>query len=447
MAVAQPYPIRHTMAPMQLPHRRIVMVLLCLSLAACGAPAPTPSDEAVATTTAEPTPTPMPSRSAAPPSQAATPTPVPTLAPIAEDPPALALEPVASGLADPIGIATGPDGWLLVQEQSGRVIAVELASGATSVALDLTDRVLGGGERGLLGLVLHPGWPDDGRAFVHYSDRNGDTVLSEFRSPDAAGTPPSFDAGSERVLLTVDQPFSNHNGGQLAFGPDGHLWFGLGDGGSGGDPMGNGQNPDALLGKVLRLDVDGVPAGDAAYAIPEDNPFAGGGAPEAYLIGLRNPWRFSFDRATDELWIADVGQNAYEEIDRLDPVADAGANLGWNRMEASHCYLSGCSMDGLLLPVAEYGRDLGCSVTGGHVYRGAAIDGLAGWYLFSDYCSGLLFGVRSDAGIPAPGESAMGPRILLETGANVTSFGEDAGGELYLVDVASGTLYRIVAAS
>jgi glucose/arabinose dehydrogenase len=436
------------MAPMELPRRRIVTLLMSLWLAACGAPAPTPSEEAVPTATAGTTPTPMPSPRTPPPSEAATPTPVPTLAPIAEDPPALALEAVAGGLADPIGITTGPDGWLLVQEQNGRVIAVELASGATSVALDLTDRVLGGGERGLLGLALHPDWPDDGRAFVHYSDRNGDTVLSEFRSADAAGAPPRLDAGTERVLMTVDQPFSNHNGGQLAFGPDGHLWFGLGDGGSGGDPMGNGQNPNALLGKVLRLDVDGEPAGDASYAIPQDNPFVdGGGAPEAYFVGLRNPWRFSFDRATDELWIADVGQDTYEEIDRLDPVADAGANLGWNLMEASHCYLSRCSMDGVVLPVAEYGRELGCSVTGGHVYRGAAIDGLAGWYLFSDYCTGLLFGVRSDAPIPSAGEVAPGPRILLETGANVTSFGEDAGGELYLVDVASGTLYRIVAAS
>ena len=448
MAVAKPYLNRNTMAPMELPGGRIVTLLMSLSLSACGSPAPTPSEEAVPTATAEPSPTLTATASRPAPSRAATPTPVPTLAPIAEDPPGLALEVVAGGLADPIGIATGPDGWLLVQEQNGRVIAVDLASGATSVALDLTDRVLGGGERGLLGLALHPDWPDDGRAFVHYSDRNGDTVLSEFRSADAADAAPRLDAASERVLLTVDQPFPNHNGGQLAFGPDGHLWFGLGDGGSGGDPMGNGQNPNALLGKVLRLDVDGEPAGEAAYAIPADNPFVdGGGAAEAYLVGLRNPWRFSFDRATDELWIADVGQNAYEEIDRLDPVADAGANLGWNLMEASHCYLAGCSMDGLVLPVAEYGRDLGCSVTGGHVYRGAAIDGLAGWYLFSDFCSGLLFGVRSDRPVPAAGEAATGPRILLETGASVTSFGEDADGELYLVDVASGTLYRIVAAS
>ena len=435
------------MAPMELPRQRIVILLMILSLAACGAPTPTPSAEAVPSESAEPTPTPMPSASPPTPSRAATPTPVPTPAPIAEDPPPLALEAVAGGLADPIGIATAPDGWLLVQEQNGRVVAVELASGASSVALDLTDRVLGGGERGLLGLALHPDWPEDGRAFVHYSDRNGDTVLSEFSSADAAGVPPRLDAASERVLMTVDQPFSNHNGGQLAFGPDGHLWFGLGDGGSGGDPMGNGQNPNALLGKVLRLDVDGEPAGEAGYAIPEDNPFVdGGGAPEAYLIGLRNPWRFSFDRATDQLWIADVGQNAYEEVDRLDPVADAGANLGWNLMEASQCYLAGCSMDGLVLPVAEYGQESGCSVTGGHVYRGSAIESLAGWYLFGDYCSGLVFGVPSDVPVPASGERAAAPRVLLETDANISSFGEDADGELYVADHASGTIYRIVAA-
>ena len=433
---------------MRLLPRGLAVLLMSVLVAACGAPAPTPSVDAVPSATPTPTRSSGPSASVVSPSQAPTETPVPTLPPIADDPPALGLEAVAAGLADPIGIVTGPPGWLLVQEQNGRVVAVEIATGATSVALDLTDRVLGGGERGLLGLALHPDWPDDGRAFVHYSDRDGNTVLSEFRATDPA-PPIRLDAASERVLLRVEQPFSNHNGGQLAFGPDGYLWFGLGDGGSGGDPLGNGQNRSALLGKILRLDVDADPAGDAAYAIPDDNPFADGddGAAEAFFFGLRNPWRFSFDRATDELWIADVGQNAFEEVNRIDPSAEPGANFGWNLMEASHCYLAGCSSDGLVLPVAEYGRDLGCSVTGGHVYRGSAVAGLNGWYLFSDYCSGLLFGIRSDAPVPAAGETAPGPRILLETGANVTSFGEDRDGELYLVDVASGTLYRIVAAS
>ena len=434
------------MIPMPLPRRLATISLMGLLAAACAGPDPSPSANA----TASPTPRPTAAPASAPPSATRAPTasPSPTAVPIADDPPPLALEAVAGGLAGAIGIATGPPGWLLVQEQNGRVIAINIDTGDTSVALDITDRVLSGGERGLLGLALHPEWTGENlRAFVHYSDSNGDTVVSEFLVTDFA-LPPRLDAGTERVLLRVQQPFGNHNGGQLAFGPDGYLWVGLGDGGSGGDPLGNGQNRSALLGKILRLDVDADPEGDRAYSIPDDNPFADGvdGAPEVFLYGLRNPWRFSFDRATDQLWIADVGQNAFEEVNRVDPVADAAANLGWNLMEASSCYLAGCSTEGLMLPVAEYGRDQGCSVTGGHVYRGDAIEGLAGWYLFSDYCTGPLFGVRSDLAATAPGERAAAPRVLLETGANVSSFGEDADGELYLADYASGTIYRIVAA-
>ena len=245
------------------------------------------------------------------------PPPEETAEPIAEDPPPLALEQVASGLTSPINITVTPDGWLLVNERIGRVIAVDPETGSTEVSLDITDRVLEGHEQGLLGLALHPDWPDDPRAYVHYSSRegDGDTVLSEFRVTDDP-LPPRLDPSTERVLLTVDQPYANHNGGQLAFGPDGLLYLGLGDGGSGGDPHGNGQNPDVLLGKILRIDVDD---GDA-YAIPPENPFVdGGGAPEVLLVGLRNPWRFSFDRDTGLLWIGDVGQNAAEEIDRDRP--------------------------------------------------------------------------------------------------------------------------------
>ena len=240
-------------------------------------------------------------------------------------------------------------------------------------------------------------------------------------------------------MLRLAQPYANHNGGQLAFGPDGLLYMGLGDGGSQGDPNGNGQNPHTLLGKVLRLDVE---VDGESYAIPGENPFADGqaGAPEVFLVGLRNPWRFSFDRETGLLWIADVGQSAYEEVDRIDPAADAGANLGWNTMEASHCWeVTDCATDGLTLPVAEYGHDLGCSITGGYVYRGEAIPDLRGWYLFSDYCSGTLFGIPSDS------EGSIAPRVLLETGARVSTFGEDADGELYLADVEAGTVYRVVA--
>jgi glucose/arabinose dehydrogenase len=423
------------MGVMMQPRRTLAVVLLGVLVVACnGTPssvAPSPSGTAAPTSVLTPT---APVASATP---EATATPVPT---IADQPPALGLEAAGTGFASPIGIAAAADGWLLINERAGRVVALDPATGETAVTLDLSDRVLDGGqfgEQGLLGLVLHPDWPDDGRAFVHYNDRNGDTVVSEFTGAQGSGEAPALAVESETVLLAVDQPFANHNGGQLAFGPDGYLYVGLGDGGSGGDPEGNGQNPSRLLGKILRLDVATV----GGYAIPDDNPFvAGGGAPEVFVYGLRNPWRFSFDRETELLWIADVGQNAFEEIDRIDPATDAAANLGWSVMEASHCYDSAeCATDGLVLPVAEYGRDLGCSVTGGYVYRGESVPGLAGWYLFSDYCTGLLFGLRSDAtGVNAPS-------ILLETGASVSSFGEGADGELYVADLRSGTVYRIVA--
>ncbi len=414
------------------PMKHVPALLLAMTLAACS----TPSPSAAPPTASTPGATPAPSESASPAETQRTPE--ETAEPIAEDPPPLALEEVASGLNAPINITATPDGWLLVNERIGRVIAVDPETGSTEVSLDITDRVLESFEQGLLGLALHPDWPDDPRAYVHYSSRegDGDTVLSEFRVTDEP-LPPRLDPSTERVLLTVDQPYANHNGGQLAFGPDGLLYLALGDGGSGGDPHGNGQNPDVLLGKILRIDVDD---GDA-YAIPPENPFAdGGGAPEVLLVGLRNPWRFSFDRGTGLLWIGDAGQNAAEEIDRIDPVADAGANLGWNLMEASQCFSQpDCSTDGLTLPVVEYGRDLGCAVTGGYVYRGDAIDDLRGWYLFSDYCTGLLFGVPSDA------EGVIGPRTLLETGVSVSTFGEGPDGELYVADLGGGGIYRIVA--
>ncbi len=432
------------MSPMLLPRPIPIVLLMSASLAACstppaasGVPSEVPSQAAFGT-----------ARPSAIGSVAASPTPgAPenSVLPVAAEPPPIALEEVASSLAAPTSITTTPDGWLLVNERDGRVIAVSADDGRTAVALDIRDRVRGGGEQGLLGLALHPDWPEAERAFVHYSDRNGDTILSEVSAASTA-SPPSFDPASERILLQVDQPYANHNGGQLAFGPDGMLWIGLGDGGAGGDPEGNGQDPATLLGSILRLDVD-ARADGAGYGIPGDNPFAdgAGGAPEVYLFGLRNPWRFSFDSVTGDLWIADVGQNAHEEVNRIDPVADAGANLGWALMEASHCFVGNCSVDGLVLPLTEYGRDLGCSVTGGHVYRGEAIPDLGGWYLFADYCSGLILGIPSSAEPPDVGE-VVEPRLLLESGAQVSSFGEDADGELYIVDLASGTLYRIVAA-
>ena len=428
------------MTPMSRPGRLLPAFVMSLTLAACATPSPSASRAVVPEGAASPVVSAAPSISADPAVSASA-----SEAPIAEDPPGVALEEVATGLAAPINITATPDGWLLVNERAGRVVAIDPATGEQSVTLDIGDRVLGQGEQGLLGLTLHPDWPDAPRAFVHYSDRNGDTVLAEYTATAADG-PPALDPASERVMLRVDQPFANHNGGQLTFGPDGYLYMALGDGGSGGDPQGNGQNPRALLGSILRLDAqlpDGTPAPDSkGYAIPRDNPFADGsdGAPEVFVYGLRNPWRFSFDARTGELWIADVGQNAYEEIDRLAPSADAGANLGWNVMEGSHCFNSLiCASEGLVLPVTEYGRDHGCSVTGGYVYRGDAISELGGWYLFGDYCSGLLFGVPSDA------EGVVAPRVLLETGHGISTFGEDADGELYLADINAGAIYRIVA--
>ena len=426
--------------------RQATVVLMSLVVAACSTPSPSngPWAASPAVEPEAPAVTTPSSSTGSSPSASAEPTPEPTDPPIADEPPPLALETVAGGLDAPINVTATRTGWLLVNERRGRVVAVNPDRGDVAVALDITDRVLGEGERGLLGLALHPDWPAEPRAFIHYTDRDGDTVLSEFRDTSGEGEAPTLDPGSERVLLQLDQPYANHNGGQLAFGPDRLLYLGLGDGGSAGDPEGNGQDPTTLLGSILRIDVDDIPddGNDAiGYGIPADNPFADGdgGAPEVFVYGLRNPWRFSFDRATGKLWIADVGQNAYEEIDRLDPAADAGANLGWSVMEASQCFSDpACSSDGFVMPVSEYGRDLGCSVTGGHVYRGTRIRDLRGWYVFGDYCSGLVLGIRSDV------DELAAPRVLLESGVTISTFGEGADGELYLADIDSGTLYRLV---
>ncbi len=400
-----------------MPRRPVhLLAAAALALAACSSPSP----EASPTFTPGPEPSGPPS-SVAP--EASAP-PASSDAPIAGQPPPLALEMVAEGLADPINVTGTPQGWLLVNERGGRVIAVDPGTGETAVVVDISDRVQGGGEQGLLGLALHPDWPEVPRAFVHYSDRatGGDTVVSELAAePGSTDAPPTMDPASEQVLLRVEQPFPNHNGGQLAFGPDGFLYLGLGDGGAANDPFGHGQDTSTLLGSILRLDI-GTPG---AASAPDDNPYASGegGAPEIFLYGLRNPWRFSFDRDTGLLWIADVGQNAFEEVNRIDPATQGGANLGWNVMEAAHCFSdASCSPEGLVLPLAEYGRDLGCSVTGGYVYRGEAIPDLRGWYVFGDYCTGRIFGVASDAQ-PAPDGAALAPLTVLEAGVQISSFG------------------------
>ncbi|MDH4334731.1 MAG: PQQ-dependent sugar dehydrogenase [Chloroflexota bacterium] len=358
--------------------------------------------------------------------------------PLPTGPDHLRLERVVEGLADPINIANARDGSgrLFINEQAGVIRVIE--SDGTLRAqpfVDLTDRVQSGGERGLLGLAFHPDFATNRRLFVHYSRlADGATVLSELT---AAPDGQSADPDSERVLLVVDQPYANHNGGQLAFGPDGFLYLGLGDGGSGGDPQGNGQNMGTMLGKILRIDVDGSRAAGEQYAIPAGNPFVGGGAlPEIWAYGLRNPWRFSFDRVYGDLYIADVGQGSWEEIDRQPGDSPGGENYGWNVMEGRHCSSPGCDQAGLVKPIAEYDHSLGCSVTGGYVYRGSLQPDLAGIYVFADLCSGRLFTLHVD-------EGTITPKEVLQQPIRISSFGEDEAGEIYLVDLGGG-LYRVV---
>ena len=421
---------------MQLSLDRLLLVLIGVALAACTGPTPAPG-------TGEATPrTPSGSATSTPRTDPTSPA---SLAPSAShpaeepgEPPPLALEEVAAGLDAPIGITSAPGGLLLVNERPGRVVGVDPENGSTSVVLDIRDRIRSGGEQGLLGLVLHPDWPQSLRAFAHYTGLDGETVIAEYRGENE---PIALDPASERVLLRVEQPYANHNGGQLAFGPDGHLYVGLGDGGSGGDPHGHGQDPHTLLGSILRLDVNTPPQAGNAYAIPDGNPFDGSsGLEEIYILGVRNPWRFSFDDETGALWVADVGQNAFEEVTRLVPGEAVGANLGWNVMEASHCFADpACDPGAYVGPITEYGHDLGCSITGGHVYRGQAIAGLPGWYVFGDYCSGTIFGVPSTATALTP------PRVLLEAGITISAFGQGADGTLYVADLEAGTISRLVA--
>ena len=350
---------------------------------------------------------------------------------------------MVKGLRAPTGVTNAGDGTgrLLITERAGKVRVVN-ADGALDPEpfVDLTGRIISGGERGLLGLAFHPSFATNRRLFVDYT-RAGDgaTVVSELQ---ASADGSRADPASERTLLVVPQPFANHNGGQIAFGPDGYLYIGLGDGGSEGDPNGNGQNRNVLLGKILRIDVDASHAAGKAYAIPPDNPYAllgaapGAGRLEIWAYGLRNPWRFSFDRLTGDLYIGDVGQNAWEEIDRqpLDP--PGGANYGWNLREGDHCYRT-CDTTGLVAPIAEYSHALGCAVTGGYVYRGAAEASLQGVYIFGDYCSGRLFTLHSGGG-------SFTTRTVANTSLNISSFGEDDAGELFLVDLGAGGLYRVL---
>jgi glucose/arabinose dehydrogenase len=305
--------------------------------------------------------------------------------------------------------------------------------------LDISERISSGGERGLLGLAFDPEYPTDPRFFVNYTDRDGNTVVSSFTV--SATDPDVADPASEKPLMHIAQPFANHNGGAVVFGPDRMLYIATGDGGSGGDPQGNGQRLDTHLGKILRIDVNPEAGSTIPYRIPNDNPFfnQAEAEPEIWLYGLRNPWRIRFDRDTGDLWIGDVGQNAWEEIDVV-RAGQRGLNFGWNTMEATHCYEppTGCDRSGLVLPVAEYGHDQGCSVTGGTVYRGSALPGLVGQYVFSDYCSGRMWIV------PASGDEFREQVLALESGRSISAIAAGPDDELYVTDLRDGVVLRVV---
>jgi glucose/arabinose dehydrogenase len=349
----------------------------------------------------------------------------------------LRLEPFIEGLEAPVALVDAGDGSgrLFVVEQEGRIRVIRDGELVEEPFLDITDRVGCCGERGLLGLAFWPG--SSTQLFVNYTGLDGHTVISSFRVN--AEDPDTANDGTEEVILVIEQPYGNHNGGMIAFGPDGYLYIGMGDGGSGGDPHDNGQRMDTLLGKLLRIDVTDPTEG--GYDIPPDNPFPDGqGAlPEIWSSGLRNPWRFSFDRTTGDLWIGDVGQGAWEEIDRAltSDATGRGANYGWNRMEGRECFRGGgCDPAEFEAPIAVYDHGLGCSVSGGVVYRGMASPALAGTYLFGDYCSGMVWGLASG------GPPEQEPTVLAEEVGSVVAFGEDETGEVYLVD-RRGSVLRV----
>ncbi len=350
----------------------------------------------------------------------------------------------ASGLSKPVFLVSARDGTgrLFIVEQTGRVrIYVNGAVLSTSF-LSIGSQVSKGSEQGLLGLAFHPGYRTNRKLYVNFTDLNGDTVIREYR---ASSTNPNVVATSTaRTILKVGQPYDNHNGGMLAFGPDGYLYIGLGDGGSGGDPGNRAQNKDSLLGKILRIDINGTTS-TTNYRNPSSNPYVGvAGRNEIWQIGMRNPWRFSFDRANGNLWIGDVGQGSWEEIDRAvrtSSGAGKGVNWGWRVLEGFHCYnpSTGCSTSGKTMPVLEYDHGGGrCSVTGGYVYRGKLVPALVGGYVFADYCSGEIWVINATAASPAA------KTLLLDTNFTISSFGENASGELYVLDHDGGKLYAIL---
>jgi len=403
--------------------RRLIF-LLVLSIVACNGPntspppSGTPTVDSITQTAISPTTIP----------DIATPSPLPASetpagAATFPDPNAYQWQPIISGLQRPDDLQADGSGRLFVLQKVGRIRIIQDGQLLETPFLDISSKVgSSGNEQGLLGLAFHPQYAQNGRFFVNYTDNNGDTVLARFQ---VSSDPNVADPNSEVKLLGVDQPFPNHNGGVLTFGPDGYLYAGLGDGGSQGDPNGNGQNTNVLLGKILRLDVDSADP----YAVPTDNPFGN----EIWAYGLRNPWRISFDRATGDLYIGDVGQNMWEEIDFLPKGSPGGANFGWSFREGAHDYKGG-GPEGLIEPIAEYSHpEGGCSVIGGYVYRGSMSE-WNGIYLYGDYCTGMIWGlIHSDSG--------WQKQLLFDLDVNITSFGQDQSGELYLVSD-NGGIFR-----
>ncbi len=349
----------------------------------------------------------------------------------------------SDGFDNPVGLVAPPDdsGRLFVLEQGGLVWIIEPDGNVPlDPFLDISDKlpnaVFMGGytEQGLLGLAFHPQYAENGLFFINYTDANGDSIISRWHVSD---DPNLADTASEVQLLFVDQPFENHNGGGLAFGPDGYLYASFGDGGDQGDPFGHAQNPASLLGKILRLDVNN----GETYTAPADNPFASDSAfaPEVWAMGLRNPWRFSFDRATGDLYIADVGEWQWEEVNFVPAGSAGGANFGWNLFESRLARVENVDIRQFTMPVVEYNHAADCSITGGYVYRGAALPDLQGVYLYGDYCSGRVWGAwRNTIGVWQHTE-------LMNTGRQITSFGEDQAGEVYMVDY-KGDILRLESA-
>ncbi len=423
----------------------ITAVIVLIFVAACStAPVPDLAGEVVVATTAPTTAADaaLPEATAAPENPSPAPVETPDAAgAVPADPASLeiALVPVVDGLSQPIGITAAGDGSgrLFILEKVGRVRVVKDGVLLEEPFLDLTDRVNSASyEQGLLGLAFHPDYAANGYFFVHYTGSRGEGVIARFA---VTGDPDMADPASEENILTIAQPAPNHNGGHIAFGPDGYLYIGLGDGGAAGDRFGNGQNLQTLLGSMLRIDVDELP-----YTIPPDNPFVGDAAAldEIWAYGLRNPWGFSFDRLTGDLYIGDVGQNLYEEINFQPASSFGGENYGWPITEGFHCYDAvSCDTTGLVMPVAEYDHSRGCSVTGGLVYRGGQFPEMDGVYFFGDFCSGIVWGLaRGASGI-------WQVAVLARSGLQISAFGADENGEIYVLDMQGGGVYQLVSAA